>query len=288
MKKVVDEEAIFMRLNAIEQKLEMVFSRTQVDMLPENISEDNGEINEDEFETAHPLEAMAVYLKEGNVVKAERMLGRLESRLNVDGFLALIPPMLALGSLKAASIFKSRLQTIRQQDEGTRLTLIGAYVTYCNIKNFEPEEYDFIDVELTELAKQSQTAELRIQILNQRNRIAYGAYATLENRGEPNEVFRKKAIESLDEAIKLDSGFTLPSLWYNRALILFDMGDVDRAKEDVDIYLLHQTDGKDFDQLALAYKVYRKIGDKERMYFIEKEMRELDPRRLKALKITLD
>ena len=97
------------------------------------------------------------------------------------------------------------------------------------------------------------TSKERAGLYNQKNRIYFGAYTTLEGKGEAHPEYLEEAVQALEKAIKLND--REPSYYYNLATCLRKRGDLDGAVTAISKCM--ELDSNDDDHLKLAYELYR-------------------------------
>ncbi len=91
---------------------------------------------------------------------------------------------------------------------------------------------------------------------NQKNRLYFGAYTTLEAKGEVHPEYLETAIQALEKAIKLNGDE--PSYYYNLATCQRKKGRLRRCGRCH--FEVHGSDSNDDDHLKLAYELYTEKG----------------------------
>ena len=97
----------------------------------------------------------------------------------------------------------------------------------------------------------------RAGLYNQKNRLYFGAYTTLEAKGEVHPEYLETAIQALEKAIKLNGDE--PSYYYNLATCQRKKGDLDAAVDAISKCM--DLDSNDDDHLKLAYELYTEKKD---------------------------
>ena len=92
---------------------------------------------------------------------------------------------------------------------------MGCYISYCNRADCEPEHLEKLVATIEGLLDEAPSPKDRAGLYNQKNRLYFGAYTTLEAKGEVHPEYLETAIQALEKAIKLNGDE--PSYYYNLA-----------------------------------------------------------------------
>lgn len=252
------------RLASIEKKLN--------DVLAKPIStpslESSNNVREIIRQLGSPIAAFNYALRGRDVALAEALLPRLETSLPKDRYLdEAVASVASLGSSRAAAILKSEWEyisenlTIQQQCEE-----LGSLVSYCNRRDCEMDEIDFVIKEADRLLTAAETDKQKAHIYNQINRISFGAYTTNARSGHTDERDLDRAIDALQKAVSLNP--EEPSFYFNLATCYQEKKDNDAAVEAIQKCMDLESD--DEDHLTLAFQIYQKC----RMYKEAQEVKE--------------
>lgn len=125
---------------------------------------------------------------------------------------------------------------------------------------------------IEDLMDAAPTSKERAGLYNQKNRIYFGAYTTLEGKGEVHPEYLEEAVQALEKAIKLND--REPSYYYNLATCLRKRGDLDGAVTAISKCM--ELDSNDDDHLKLAYELYREKKDPRADHVLQK-LQEVNP-----------
>ncbi len=202
----------------------------------------------------------------------EYLMPKLERSQSREKFIDLVVEQMAImGSEKAGKILEQELESLDLDTLSltakAKVEAIGCYVTYCNRRDMECDRIKFVTsvipkviaaIEGDSLLNDDEKKKLRAQLYNQGQRLFYGAAATLENNGdkESAEFYYKKAVEAIDETIKLDP--EEPAYHYNRAGNLRALEQIDDAIESIAKCMVLEDRNNSFDyyHVRLAYQLY--------------------------------
>ena len=166
-----------------------------------------------------------------------------------------------MGSTKAEEILRAEWDYIKTFTVKQQCEEVGALVSYCNKRDCEEENMEFLEGEIDRLLEIAESDEQKAGLYNQLNRLHYGIYATKEKNGESGTAHLMKAIDSLKEATRLNPKDA--SYFYNLAVCYQAMDDNKNAKKAIsNCWELNKDDPKpDADHLELAYELFRDTND---------------------------
>lgn len=272
-KKTVTEENIFKRLENIEQKLDFFIDAKSV------LMDDSDEVDlshDDPFEINDPAKAFIYYLSIRDLVHAENLMPRLETLLEKKEFLRTVAQLAAIGSVRGALTLKRQWEYVCQNMElEDQIRFIGAYVGYCNLRDQESKESDFVNAELNRLLDISVKEENKAILWNQKSRMCYGLYTTEKDDSQMKEKFLDQAIEALEQAIALDAREA--AYQYNLACCYMAKEDVSSACGAVERCI--ELGSNDYDHLVMAYKIFKQMGDKKKQNEMDVKISFIDRKR---------
>lgn len=208
------------------------------------------------------ISAFNFALRTRNIGLAEALLPRIEQQSDKKTYLDMaVSQVTAMGSPKAASILKAEWDYIKTFTVKQQYEEISAYVSYCNRRDCEEENMEFLEGEINRLLEIAESDEQKAGLYNQLNRLHYGIYATKKKNGESGTAHLSEAIESLKEATRLNPKEA--SYFYNLAVCYQAMDDNKNAKKVIsNCWELNKDDPKpDADHLELAYELFRDTND---------------------------
>lgn len=266
------------RLRSIEDKLDSVLS---VQSLSSNAVASLVPININELlRKMGPTGAFNYALRQRDVSLGEELLPRLEQTLDKAKYIDMVVSQLAvLGSETAGKILRAEWPYIKKNFTFTQqYEALGCYISYCNHRDIEPENLEFVLQEADRLLTIAQTDEEKAKVYNQMNRIYYGAYATLKNQNDIHNEYLTRAIQSLLKATQLcpqDSSF-----YFNLAVIYRELGDEDSAMDSITKCIdLGSTQES---HLVLACKIYKEHNS-PRYNAVYDKLKEVNPYRAEML-----
>jgi len=241
------------RLRSIEDKLDSVLSaRSVISSTPSSTG--SNDVNE-LLRKLGPIGAFNYALRQRDVILGEELMPRLEQTVDKDKYIdAVISQLAVLGSEKAGSLLRAEWPyitnnfTFEKQYEA-----LGCYVSYCNRRDIEPENIDFILQEAVRMLNIAQTPKEKAGVYNQMNRIYFGAYSTLKSQNILRNDYLQEAIQSLQKATGLCPDEA--SYFYNLAFCYNEQGESERALESITACLDICDD--DEAHLSLAYQIYK-------------------------------
>jgi tetratricopeptide (TPR) repeat protein len=247
-------------LRRIEERIDQVARRADPPAAGAGASP-SGQLSEI-LSTLSPDQAFIYAIRQQDIGLGEELLPLMKQRSSRDQYLARNVALLASrGSQTAAMTLMGNWDFIHQEMTAKQeYECLGSFVSYCNISDREAEFLGTVNRYIEGLVERlgpDGDPELRAGVLNQRNRIYYGAFQT---SGETETEYLDTAIEALREALVLEPG--APSFHYNLAICLRTRGDLAEAVREISRCLESQEDGEDdADHLRLAYEIYRAAED---------------------------
>lgn len=266
------------RLAEIEKKLNNALANSAHSVTPIAESDDVTSLIHD---LGSPIQAFNYALQGRNVQLAESLLPRLSVMLSKERYIdAVVSQACAMGSEKAAAILKKEWDYIREN-----LTLeqqyeeLGCFVSYCNTRDCELQEEEFVRTQIDDLLKVADSDTLKAGLYNQLNRFCYGIHQSLERNGTGDTEYLTEAISALKWATQLVP--TDPSYFYNLAICLREQGHTAGAIEAIRTCLA--LDSNDEAHLSLAYRLFNANGMLEDAQNVRNTLRGINPRRAMLL-----
>lgn len=226
-------------------------------------------------ELGSPISAFNYALKMRNMELAEGLMPRLKRQIDKKSYIdEVVEQVTMLGSEKAAQELEDNWEYVMTEfDFQEKFEAIGCFITYCNRRDIEPEKLEFVTIQIGELLKETSADEQKAALYNQINRIYFGAYSTITKKtGECKEEYLDKAIEALNEAVKLDQD---ASYYYNLATCYRKKELPEKARDAIDRCL--DLSRKDADHLKLAYQIYSEAGLDEKAETAKTELQAINP-----------
>ena len=264
------------RLNAIEKKLNDVLFNSRGGSIS---SGDSGDLTEVINDLGSPIQAFNYSLRGRNIQLAESLLPRLESTLSKERYIDhAVAQVCALGSEKAAAILKKEWDYIRDNlTPRQQYEELGCYVTYCNMRDRELEEMEFVRAKINEMLEMLETVDdntLKAGVYNQLNRICFGAHQTLKKKGNDEKAYLAEAVGALERATNLNSSEI--SYFYNLAMCYHEQGNVSGAVKAIKTCL--ESGENDPKHFALAYRIFNENNMAEEAREVRAKLKELNPR----------
>ena len=265
------------RLKRIEDKLDSALNVIQKTGGGGNNSVPGNAKLEDILRQLSPIQAFNYALTQRDLSLGEDLMPMLKQTLSQERYIdQVVAQLVAMGSNKAARIFAENWDVIfGEKSELTfkqRYEEIGCYISYCNRADCEPEYLERVLKTIEDLMDAAPTSKERAGLYNQKNRIYFGAYTTLEGKGEVHPEYLEEAVQALEKAIKLND--REPSYYYNLATCLRKRGDLDGAVTAISKCM--ELDSNDDDHLKLAYELYREKKDPRADHVLQK-LQEVNP-----------
>ena len=184
------------------------------------------------------------------------------------------------GSEKAGTMMKEFMDVFMANASSFKMKVeyISYYVTYCNIKDKELAEYDFVfsmlDALIEEGVRGHEEARNTASLYCQKNRMCYGCYAA-----DHNPQWLHDAVGYLKQSIEIYPDDA--SYYYNLATCFWQLDDMDSAEKYISQCLeidaaQGDDDGDDVDHLNLACKIYLKTNHPD-LHVCSEKLRNLDP-----------
>ena len=265
------------RLTAIEKKLTDVLAGS---MSVPNL-EDNSNVRDLIRQLGSPIAAFNYALRNRDAALAEALLPRLEKTLPKDRYLdEAVSSAASLGSSRAAAILKSEWVYISAQFSfQQQYEELSCYVSYCNLRDCEPDEIGFVLKEANRLLTIAEEDNQKAGIYNQINRISFGAYSTDEKYGRADERDLDRSIDALQTAIRLNP--KEPSYFFNLATCFQKKGNQNGALEAIQNCM--DLGSADEDHLSLAYRIFVKCGKKKEAQNVKEKLKLMNPLRAETL-----
>ena len=156
---------------------------------------------------------------------------------------------------------------------------LGCYVSYCNMRDRELEEMDFVRTQIDEMLKTVDSDSLKAGIYNQLNRICFGAYQTQKRQGSENKEYLAEAVSALERATQIIPDDA--SYLYNLAVCRREQGNIEGAVDAIRKCLNLKTD--DATHLTMAYRIFKEVGMEKEAEDVRNQLRRINPRRAAML-----
>lgn len=266
------------KIEAIDAKLTKILSQGGVHIRTSDVS-----LDEIVRKTGSPIAAFNYALSMRDSQLAEALLPKIETSKDKETYIdQAVAQVAALGSQRAACILITEWGWIKEHlTKQQQMEEIGAFVSYCNRTDSEPEEIDFVipelERQLAELSSDSDN-EIRIGLLTQFNRFYYGLYQTLEkNTNKKHFEYLRKAVDYLKTAIDIDEKNDY--LWFNLSICYESMDMLREATDAIEkcIQFSFESGKKEENYLKQAYLIYKKIGEKPKANEMMEYLREVNP-----------
>lgn len=221
-----------------------------------------------------PIQAFNYALTQRDLKLGEELMPVLEGVLSKERFIdQVVAQLTSMGSAKAAQILEESWDYIASNFTfKQRYEEVGCYISYCNRADCEPEYLEKLVSTMDGLLDEAPSPKERAGLYNQKNRLYFGAYTTLEAKEEVHPEYLDIAIQALERAIKLNGAE--PPYYYNLATCQRKKGDLDAAVEAISKCM--DQDSNDDDHLKLAYELYTEKKD-PRAEATLKKLSEVNP-----------
>lgn len=247
------------RLKSIEAKLDSALNVIQsATKTTGNVTHRGAEVD-DILTQLSPIQAFNYALTQRDLKLGEDLMPVLEGALSKERFIdQVVAQLTSMGSAKAARILEENWDYVASNFTfKQRYEEVGCYISYCNRADCEPEHLEKLVATIEGLLDEAPSPKDRAGLYNQKNRLYFGAYTTLEAKGEVHPEYLETAIQALEKAIKLNGDE--PSYYYNLATYQRKKGDLDAAVDAISKCM--DLDSNDDDHLKLAYELYTEKKD---------------------------
>lgn len=262
------------RLKTIEAKLDSALNVIQsTTKTMGNVTYRGAELD-DILTQLSPIQAFNYALTQRDLKLGEDLMPVLEGVLSKERFIdQVVAQLTSMGSAKAARILEENWDYIASNFTfKQRYEEVGCYISYCNRADCEPEHLEKLVATIEGLLDEAPSPKDRAGLYNQKNRLYFGAYTTLEANGEVHPEYLEIAIQALEKAIKLNGDE--PSYYYNLATCQRKKDDLDAAVDAISKCM--DLDSNDDDHLKLAYELYSEKKDPRAKETLEK-LAEVNP-----------
>lgn len=256
------------RLKSIEAKLDSALNVIQsATKTTGNVTHRGAEVD-DILTQLSPIQAFNYALTQRDLKLGEDLMPVLEGALSKERFIdQVVAQLTSMGSAKAARILEENWDYVASNFTfKQRYEEVGCYISYCNRADCEPEHLEKLVATIEGLLDEAPSPKDRAGLYNQKNRLYFGAYTTLEAKGEVHPEYLETAIQALEKAIKLNGDE--PSYYYNLATCQRKKGDLDAAVDAISKCM--DLDSNDDDHLKLAYELYTEKKDSRAVGTLEK------------------
>lgn len=262
------------RLKKIEAKLDSALNVIQSATKTTGNVTPRGAALDDILTQLSPIQAFNYALTQRDLKLGEELMPVLEGVLSKERFIdQVVAQLTSMGSAKAAQILEENWDYIASNFTfKQRYEEVGCYISYCNRADCEPEYLEKLVSTMDGLLDEAPSPKERAGLYNQKNRLYFGAYTTLEAKGEVHPEYLDIAIQALEKAIKLNGAE--PSYYYNLATCQRKKGDLDAAVEAISKCM--DQDSNDDDHLKLAYELYTEKKDPRAVATLKK-LSEVNP-----------
>ncbi len=262
------------RLHRIEDKLDSALNVMQNAVKTTTDVTTFGKNAEEVLTRLSPIQAFNYALTQRDLKLGEELMPVLEGVLSKERFIdQVVAQLTSMGSTKAAQILEANWDYIASNFTfKQRYEEVGCYISYCNRADCEPEYLEKLVSTMDGLLDEAPSPKERAGLYNQKNRLYFGAYTTLEAKGEVHPEYLDIAIQALEKAIKLNGAE--PSYYYNLATCQRKKGDLDAAVEAISKCM--DQDSNDDDHLKLAYELYTEKEDPRAVATLKK-LSEVNP-----------
>ena len=205
------------RLKSIEDKLDSALNVIQsATKTTGNVTHRGAEVD-DILTQLSPIQAFNYALTQRDLKLGEDLMPVLEGALSKERFIdQVVAQLTSMGSAKAARILEENWDYVASNFTfKQRYEEVGCYISYCNRADCEPEHLEKLVATIEGLLDEAPSPKDRAGLYNQKNRLYFGAYTTLEAKGEVYPEYLETAIQALEKAIKLNGDE--PSYYYNLA-----------------------------------------------------------------------
>ena len=215
-----------------------------------------------------PIQAFNYALTQRDLKLGEDLMPVLEGALSKERFIdQVVAQLTSMGSAKAARILEENWDYVASNFTfKQRYEEVGCYISYCNRADCEPEHLEKLVATIEGLLDEAPSPKDRAGLYNQKNRLYFGAYTTLEAKGEVHPEYLETAIQALEKAIKLNGDE--PSYYYNLATCQRKKGDLDAAVDAISKCM--DLDSNDDDHQKLAYELNTEKKDSRAVGTLEK------------------
>ena len=119
----------------------------------------------------------------------------LEGALSKERFIdQVVAQLTSMGSAKAARILEENWDYVASNFTfKQRYEEVGCYISYCNRADCEPEHLEKLVATIEGLLDEAPSPKDRAGLYNQKNRLYFGAYTTLEAKGEVHPEYLETA-----------------------------------------------------------------------------------------------
>lgn len=244
---------IIKRLLAIEDKLDSVVSVVTSNPAEDTIKTSGG-VNEILRELG-PIGAFNYALRQRDLSLGEDLMPRLEQTVDKDTFLdSVVAQLAAMGSEKAGTILKAEWPYISKNFPfAKKYEALGSYVSYCNRRDCEPENLEFLVDEAERMYEVASSNEEKAGVYCQLSRLYHGVYSTLRKRGDLHTEYLDEATNAMMKATELNPEEA--SYFFNLAACYIEQDEEEKAFEAINQCMDLGTD--DEDHLALAHEIYK-------------------------------
>ena len=202
-----------------------------------------------------PIGAFNYALRQRDAALGEVLMPRLEQAVEKDKYLdAVVSQLAMMGSEKAGKILRAEWPYISANFTfKMKYEALGCYISYCNRRDSEPENLEFVLAEAERMLEEAETDVEKAGIYNQMNRIYHGAYSTLKGRGVIQEEYLDEAVKMLLKATNLRNDE--PAYYFNLATCYRELHNEEKALETITKCM--DLGSEEESHLVLAYEIFK-------------------------------